>query len=301
MALALAVLTAVVVAPSPSSGDAADADIDPDEPPITADGLLDDVLRRFPRDPLDIHGEMIVRKRRGVELSRVTFNMEVNWGADPARFRYRVLDDDGGLRRELLLQLRPGGRPEVTGGGGEGMTLDSVIESTDLTWADLSLSFLWWRGGRIVGTDQAKGRDCYLVDVPAPAWGLKSTGYSRVRLWVDQSLQMLLRADGFDANDKHVRSLWVRSLKKTEGRWMIKDMEVQGYPSVHRTRLRIHSVRAHEPQASCLGYDVAPRWGAGSAPARQSNAMVPVAEGRTTPTGSNVMARRESLGAVLGS
>ncbi|MBL7076447.1 MAG: outer membrane lipoprotein-sorting protein [Kiritimatiellae bacterium] len=252
MAIALAALTAVAIAPTQATADPSDADTDPDEPPITADGLLDDVLRRFPRDPLDIHGEMVVRKRRGVELSRVTFNMEVDWGADPARFRYRVLDDEGDVRRELLLQLRPGGRPEVTRGTGEEMALDSVIESTDLTWADLSLSFLWWRGGRIVGTDQAKGRDCYLVDVPAPAWGVDSTGYSRVRLWVDQSLHMLLRADGFDENGKHVRSLWVRSLKKTEGRWMIKDMEVQGYPSIHRTRLRIHSVRVATQEVSAL-------------------------------------------------
>jgi hypothetical protein len=244
MAIAIAALAAVAATPALAMAEAPDADADPDEPPISADALLDDVLLRFPREPLDIHGEMIVRKRRGVELSRVAFSMVVDWGADPARFRYRVLDDEGSVQRELVLQLRPGGRPEISGGTGETVALDSAIESTDLTWADLSLSFLWWRGGRIVGTDRAKGRDCYLVDVPAPAWGADSTGYSRVRLWIDQSLHMLLRADGFDRDDKHVRSLWVRSLKKTEGRWMIKDMEVQGYPSIHRTRLRIHSVKA---------------------------------------------------------
>ena len=220
------------------------SDPGPAGPAISADALLDDVLLRFPREPLDIHGEMIVRKRRGVELSRVAFNMVVDWGADPAQFRYRVLDDEGTVQRELVLQLHPGGCPEISGGQGESVDLDSAIESTDLTWADLSLSFLWWRGGRIVGTDTAKGRDCYLVDVPAPAWGADSTGYSRVRLWVDQSLHMLLRADAFDANDKHVRRLWVRSLKKMEGRWMIKDMEVQSYPPVQRTRLRIHSAKA---------------------------------------------------------
>ncbi len=265
MAIATAVVAAVAGPSAPARGQTSDADLDPDEPPISADALLDDVLLRFPREPLDVHGEMIVRKRRGVELSRVVFSMVVDWGADPARFLYRVLDDEGAVQRELVLQLRPGGKPEIGGGAGAPVDLDSAIESTDLTWADLSLSFLWWRGGRIVGTDTAKGRDCYLVDVPAPGWGADSTGYSRVRLWIDRSLHMLLRADAFDRNDKHVRSLWVRSIKKTEGRWMIKDMEVQGYPSIHRTRLRIHSVRTHEPQASCLGYDVAPLWGAGEA------------------------------------
>ncbi len=239
--LVVAVVTSALV---PLLSNSAEADVDPDEPPITADRLLDDVLLRFPREPLDIRGEMIVRKRRGVELARVVFEMTVDWGADPARFHYRVLDDEGGVQRELALQMRPGGRPAPIGGTGGQVDLDSVIASTDLTWADLSLSFLWWRGGRIVGTDRVRGRDCYLVDVPAPEWGLDATGYSRVRLWIDQSLHMLLRADGFDEADKQVRSLWVRSLKKTDGRWMIKDMEVQGYPSVHRTQVRIHSVEA---------------------------------------------------------
>ena len=252
MTVALVVLALVAGAMVPVPSNASESDPDPDEPPITADGLLDEVLLRFPRDPLDIRGEMIVRKRRGVELARVPFEMEVDWGADPARFHYRVLDDEGGVQSELSLQMRPGGRPEPIAEGGDPIDLDSAITSTDLTWADLSLSFLWWRGGRIVGTDRVKGRDCYLVDVPAPAWSTDSAGYSRVRLWVDQSLHMLLRADGFDAAGKQVRSLWVRSLKKTDGRWMIKDMEVQGYPSVHRTRLRIHSVRTVPEEASAV-------------------------------------------------
>ena len=128
-------------------------------------------------------------------------------------------------------------------GDGSAIALDSRIESTDLTWADLSLSFLWWRGGEIVGTDRAKGRDCYLVDLPAPAWQPTTSGYHHVRLWIDQSLHMLLRAEGFDADNQPLRSLWVRSLKKTDGRWMIKDMEVQAYPPVQRTRLRIHTVK----------------------------------------------------------
>jgi hypothetical protein len=242
VAFALAAFSIVAAASPRAMAETADVDTDSDEPPITADGLMDDVLLRFPREPLDIRGDMVVRRRRSAAITRVPFSMTVDWGANPAQFNCRVLDDEGNVSRELTLQLRPGGRPEIADAAGSQVDLDSTIESTDLTWADLSLSFLWWRGGRIVGTDRAKGRDCYLVDVPAPAWGEESTGYSRVRLWIDQSLHMLLRADGFDPDDTHVRSLWVRSLKKTDDRWMIKDMEVRRYPSVHRTRLRIHSV-----------------------------------------------------------
>ena len=243
MAIAIVTLATVSLTSALTLAESPDADVDPDEPPISADALLENVLQRFPSEPVDIHGEMVVRRRRGAAIRRVPFTMNVDWGADPSRFRCQVLDDEGDVRWELELQLRPGNRPEIMAKEGEPADLVGAIGSTDLTWADLSLSFLWWRGGRIVGTDRAKGRDCYLVDVPAPAWGVELTGYSRVRLWIDQSLHMLLRADAFDADDKHVRSLWVRSLKKTNERWMIKDMEIRRYPSIHRTRLRIHEVR----------------------------------------------------------
>ena len=175
-------------------------------------GTAEDVLQRFPREPLDIRGEMIVRRRRGVETSRVDFSMQVDWGTRPARFRYAVLDADEAVLREVTLALQPGAQPILTTLYGADISLDARIESTDLTWADLSLSFLWWRGGQLVGIDRTKGRDCYLVDVPAPEWAPPRVGYHRVRLWIDQSLHMLLRADGFDADDHLVRSLWVRSL-----------------------------------------------------------------------------------------
>lgn len=256
VAVVVGALTILAVGPTPAAGETADVDADPDEPPMTAAGLLRDVRGRFPRDPLDICGEMIVRRRRGVEVSRVGFFMTVDWGAVPARFDYRVLDDEGDVRRALTLRLRPGARPALTGTDGRPVSLDHTIESTDLTWGDLSLSFLWWAGGRIVGTDRTKGRDCYLVDVPAPAWRAAMGAYRRVRLWIDQSLHMLLRAEGYDAEDRRVRSLWVRSLKRTDERWMIKDLEVQGYPAIHRTRVRIHSVTAHKPRVSATDTNV---------------------------------------------
>ncbi|NQU38898.1 MAG: outer membrane lipoprotein-sorting protein [Lentisphaerae bacterium] len=244
MVTAVAALSLLVGAQSIPTANAADGDAADDEPPITADSLLDDVLLRFPNEPLDIRGEMIVRRRRGVESSRVDFSMQVDWGSTPAHFRYALYDADGDVEQEIALDLQPGARPILSSSDGAPISLEAGIGSTDLTWADLSLSFLWWRGGEIVGADSAKGRDCYLVDVPAPTWEGGPSRYHRVRLWIDQSLHMLLRADGFGADGQQMRSLWVRSLKKTDGRWMIKDMEVQGYPPVQRTRLRIHTVEA---------------------------------------------------------
>ena len=73
------------------------------------------------------------------------------------------------------------------------------------------------------------------------------TPYARVRLWIDEELRMLLQAEGLDAEGDVVRKLWIKSFKKVDDRWMIKDMEVQRYPIRHRTRLSIKEIVADTP------------------------------------------------------
>jgi hypothetical protein len=55
---------------------------------------------------------------------------------------------------------------------------------------------------------------------------------------------MLLRAEGLAADGRVIRRLWVKSVKKINDRWMVKDLEVQQTPSPHRTKLTIHDVEA---------------------------------------------------------
>jgi primosomal protein N' (replication factor Y) len=52
--------------------------------------------------------------------------------------------------------------------------LFAKVQESSVTWADQTLPFLWWTGGRVVGTDSAKGRDCFLVEVNAPAGVLQA-------------------------------------------------------------------------------------------------------------------------------
>jgi hypothetical protein len=97
-----------------------------------------------------------------------------------------------------------------------------------------------------------------VVDVPAPTNGpavaagkdaaAAGTGagrpYARVRLWIEENLRVLLQAEGYDARGEAIRRLWVQSCKKINDRWMIKEMEVQGYPEIHRTKLSIRDAKA---------------------------------------------------------
>ena len=46
--------------------------------------------------------------------------------------------------------------------------LVAPIEGTDISWMDLSLSFLWWPDAVLSGREDVKGRDCLVVDTFEP-------------------------------------------------------------------------------------------------------------------------------------
>lgn len=216
---------------------------------LDARQLLDDVVLRLPREPLVISGELLVRKRKGIVVSELDFEMFINWGSVPASARYLLKNKKGELVEGLAMTRNGREKAEFkhideTGKEkDEAPDLFGAIQESDVSWMDLSLSFLWWPGGTISGEEEIRGRNCHIVDLPSPA-EYKSRGCSRVRLWVDEELRMLMKAESYGPNDDLKRKLWVKSFKKIEERWMIKDMEIQSYPDHHRTRLRVQEVTA---------------------------------------------------------
>lgn len=215
-----------------------------------ADALLERVILSLPRDPLQLSGELIVRKRRGVVVRRLQFEMALNWGAEPSEARYNLRDALGKDLEQLIVK-RPSGRaPEFVYSRGSPLTHAPLadpygsLQQSDVSWMDLALSFLWWRGGKISGTEKVLTRECYMVDVPAPAGSSAAPGaYASVRLWIDREMNMLLQAEGRDARNEPIRKLWVRSFKRFDDRWMIKDMEIQQTVGDHRTKLRIEDAQ----------------------------------------------------------
>jgi hypothetical protein len=145
---------------------------------------------------------------------------------------------DGVLTRDYVSAAASGAAPPP---------MTARIQQTALSWNDLALAFLWWPDGRIVDRDTVRGRDCRVLDVPNPAATRDLDGVHSVRLWVDRELFLLLQAESRDARGKPLRKLWVRSLKKIDERWMLKDLEVQAYPAAERTRLHVSGVETVEP------------------------------------------------------
>lgn len=228
------------------------ADAEPDEP----DGrrILQAVVAALPTNPLDISGDLLVRKRRGVPVHKRKFEINLNWGALPPVAEYTIRDGFGTALERLRVSHPKNADEQIEFAVGATLSptnpppLFTTVQDTDFTWADLTLSFLWWDNGKRVGSDKVRGRDCYIVDVPAPPENNITTGaiYDHVRLWIDKEILLVLKAEGRDKNAAPIRRMWVRSFKKINDQWMIKDMEIQAFPADQRTKMTIREVNAAE-------------------------------------------------------
>ena len=244
LSVAVALLGAVLASPL-----AAEVPAD-DDVPLCRE-LMAGVRAQLPRDPLTLSGELIVRKRRGVIMHKCAFTIELEWGRQPPRARYTLRDLFGRDLEQLTVIRQPDGQAGLSYAAGHPLTAAPVpdgvnpIRRTDLTWTDLTLSFLWWTDGTVRGMEDVRGFTCYVVDMNAPRD--RPGPYTHARLWIDRTSSVLLQAGGW-AQDRLVRRLWVKSIKKiktagqTKERWMIKDMEIQSFPSHHRTKLRVQDV-----------------------------------------------------------
>lgn len=223
---------------------------------ITASQLLDEVLFRLPREPLVITGELIVRRRKGIVIKKVNFELLVRWGDNPVFASYTIRDTVGDTLEQLFITRELNNPPRYSYARGNPLVhaempgLFNKIQDSDITWADLTLSFLWWRNASIVGKETVKGYSCYIVDVVPPdsinVAGTNTSAalpYASVRLWIEKKNRVLLQAEGRASDGTPIRTMWVKSVKKINDRWMIKDMDVESHPSIHRTRLHIEDVQ----------------------------------------------------------
>jgi hypothetical protein len=200
----------------------------------------------LPDIPLRLESDLQARNHRGEIVRVVKATMDVDWGAAEPMAQY-VIRDRFGSEKESLTITWPYGAPpryRYTQGDPPEETsladLNQVIDELDVSWAELSLSFLWWPGGEIIDTDRVRGRFCHVVELSAPEDAV--TSYARVRLWIDPETYLLMRADAFDDQDTLVRRLEVKSLRKIDEIWMVQNLDIFAFPSRSRVTLRVRSL-----------------------------------------------------------
>lgn len=212
----------------------------------TVNELMGNLLARLPSKPITLSGDLLTTPEQG-EKSRLTFTIQLRY---PGEATYTI-GDAFGKPLEQLTVLRDQNRVSylyLTGDpmkGAPAPSLGQPVQNTALCWMDLTLGFLWWEGGQIIGQAENRGQPCYILDRRAPVGAQEP--YASVRLWVDTRISMLLQAEGYDRMVNPARRLAVKNFKKINHEWMIKDLEVEDLLHNATTILRVRDSLAADP------------------------------------------------------
>lgn len=104
-----------------------------------------------------------------------------------------------------------------------------TIAGTDVCYEDLSLRFLYWKGGKVLpdsANSRIKGRDCYVIEVPNPTPAVGQ--FAWVRVWVDKENGTSWQIDGYGQDGKLKKRFTITSVQKlSDGSWFFKQMKLE--------------------------------------------------------------------------
>ena len=211
--------------------------------PTSAPALLRDCIAHLPTRDVHLSGWVRNRRPRGIVNIEFKFEALLQWGAAIPSVQYTFTTSKGATMARATFRHEPRGTDFVLEEGADLVPADppawnASILGTDVTWLDISMDFLHWERAELAGEATLRGRLCDIVEVYPPE---EIPGCLKVRLLVDREIGMFLQAQQVDEDRKVARQMWVRSVKKMDDRWMVRDLEVEARGSGHRTSLHVLS------------------------------------------------------------
>ena len=212
-----------------------------EETPQTAEDVLAFVQSRLPRKALRLSGTIRVKAKNGYVKAPIPATMEWRRDAVPPTATYRVGNEKSGVVSLTVTWLD--GDPQYRFSDPD-LKPDAPIFDTGLRWSDLSLGFLWWPDPVLVGHEKKLNRACFVLEIPDPRRADR-----RRRLWIDRKTGMVLETRTLDAERRTLRRLKIKSIKKIDGLWVAKDLELIDQTTGIRTLLRIADVERPSPRS----------------------------------------------------
>ena len=139
----------------------------------------------------------------------------------------------GGSRTETLRIRHRGSEMPIYEAG----TRDTAFAGSDFSGRDLALEFYHWPVQRMIRRpkpEMRKGRPCRILESVTSD---PTSPYVRVRSWIDLEHLQPLIAEAYDARGNLVKEFTVGSVRKVEGNWELKDLEMVGEKSGSQTKL----------------------------------------------------------------
>ena len=196
-------LGAALLAQAPSVAEASAAPVLATN--ATAAQVVAACRRMIPADAT-IEGHINRRSRRGTEVAAYTYRLIRHAG----KTRLEVRDKEG-----AAVEVRPGGR----------------LLDTDVTWSDLTLDYLLWPDcafDPVREQESVQTVSCQVL--------LLKKGSRTVRVWIDRKTGALMQAEEL-ADGKVVRRLFGTSIKKFNGVWAPRTIEVGAPGAKYRTKI----------------------------------------------------------------
>ncbi len=209
--------------------------------PIPADDILAFVRSKLPSDPLKLTGSLKIKAPRGFTKDNLPVEMELDWGAAAPVAKYKI-------GKESLTITWNDDIPNYQFSNPKNNPTDDILES-EVNWADLSFSVLWWPNSKLIDEGKKLDRSCYIVEVPVP------DSPNTMRLWIEKKMGMLLEAQTLDARKKEIRRMKIKSIKKMDGMWVAKDLEIRDKASGNKTTLQITDLQWETPKATVTAFD----------------------------------------------
>jgi hypothetical protein len=115
-----------------------------------------------------------------------------------------------------------------------------VIAGTDLTLFDLQMPFLHWADFVYEGLAKVRGRPAHRFVLYPPAdLAAARPELSGVRVFLDTQFQALVQVEQLGADGKPARSVTLIDLKKVDGQWLVKSIDLRNHVTRDKTRLTI--------------------------------------------------------------
>jgi hypothetical protein len=220
---------------------------DSDEPPQPNNNpniILQNALAQFPEKPLEMDGALLIKNKKGFISHKYDFNaiVDINDTTPSAKYSFFVPETKSFMSLETTLETN--GIPKTIFRKGqpakevEPPPLDSPILGSDITWENLSMQFLKWTNAVYVDSDTVLGLQTSIIKL----YPTKFRDTVHYKIWVAEKNSALMRFEEYDADDSLKRTIWIKSIKKIDGGFTVKDLEAESFPVIHRTKIKINSI-----------------------------------------------------------
>jgi len=106
---------------------------------------------------------------------------------------------------------------------------------SDFWLADMGLEFLHWPEQQVLKKELRKGQSCYVLESKKKPGATK--GYVRVVSWIDIDTGGIVHADAYDAKRRLLKEFDPQKLKKVNGQWQLREMEMYNVQTRSLTRI----------------------------------------------------------------